>query len=464
MMNPKNRRALNERRTVCTFQSTTRLNPRQEPRNFNTNYKEIEMTISKITEKNQTKIPKVVQPDEKSNKGADASQDVKAKEKLTKNNKEAKMADTKEKSKKQAKIKNPETSTVKEGELAPNVTMDPQTKEQLDLNLMEDPVAVSIISVPTDDDEGEFLEDPEAVKALREFIDENKSKDVEALKDAELLKIGTEIASSFNKKISLKEALTLAALTKNSILYGMSLIILKDCIKATGQNWIYYYKNHFIPSTYSSAIKYMKLARIPNIIRYSFLGLERLEKIHTAIKEDYDMADSDPYGEFFNDSSILIDFHDCDLENFKYDIDAAVANTRINNFFKEMNKDISDENQVKNVVDAGLIEDLIRKDKKIEAGLMMDLFLYTKGGANPNVLLEESLKGDRTTLKLIKKDLTAAKTIEGFPKLISELKSKVKYLTDNKALVKEITQEHVADLEAQVFDLRQLFDKENKSK
>ena len=437
------------------------------------------MSLKEVEEKNQTDIPKGEESDETSNKGADASQDVKAKEKLTKNNEEANMADKKEDSKEQEKVESPETSAVKEdsktvekkktakkkvAKLPAGVTMDPQNKEQLDLNLMKDPVAVSIISVPTDDDEGGFLEDPEAVKALRKFIDENKSKAGEALKDAELLKIGTEIASSFNNKLSLKEALTLAALTKNSILYGMGLIILKNCVKATGQNWIYYYKNHFIPSTYSSAIKYMKLARIPDIIRYSFLGLERLEKIHTAIKEDYDMTDDDPYGDFFKDSSISIDFHDCDLENFKYDIDAAVANTRINNFFKVMNKDISDENQVKNAVDADLIEDLIRKDKKIEAGLMMNLFLYTKGGANPNVLLEEFLKVDSTALKLIKEDLTAVKTIEGFPKLISELKSKVTYLSNNAALAKEITLQHVRDLQTQVTTLRKLVNAQSASK
>ena len=430
-----------------------------------------------IEVKNQENAPNGEQSVEKSKKLANASQDAKAQEKSTKNNsKEAKMADKKESKELDIKKSNHDNSAVvkdnkaaentkpEETGLAPEVTLEPQNAEQLDLYLMKDPVEVSKISVPTDDDEGEFLEETEAVKELREFIDENKSKEGDALKDPDLLKTGTEVAANFNKKLSFKEAITLAVLTKYFILYGMALIILKDAVKETGQNWIYYYKQHFIPSTYSSAIKYMKLARIPDIIRYAFLGLERLEKILTAIKDDYDMAGSDPVGKFFSDSSISIDFHDCDLENFKYDIDAAIANTRIKNFFKGMNEDVSDDNLVENTVDSSLVEDLIRKDKKVEAGLMMDLFLYAKGGANPNVLLEEFLKVDSTTLKLIKKDLTAAKTIEGFPKLISELKSKVTYLSNNTGLVKEITLQHVNDLQKEVTALRKLVNAQSTTK
>jgi hypothetical protein len=434
------------------------------------------MANKKAKEKKQTETI-TDQSDEKVKKSADASLGAEAKKELTENLniKESEMVDKDNVKKHDIKksnddkgavtedIKAAEKKETEENGLAPGVTLDPQNDEQLDLNLMEDPVAVSKISVPTDNDEGEFLEDTEGIKEVRKFIDENRDKEGDELNDAELLKSGTEVAANFNKKLSFKEAITIAVLTKYFLLYGMALIILKDAVKEIGQNWIYYYKTHFIPSTYSSAIKYMKLARIPDVIRYAFLGLERLEKIYTAIKDDYDMAGADPIGKFFSDSSISIDFHDCEVENFKYDIDAAVANTRINNFFKDMNDGEPKDNQVENTVDSSLVEDLIRKDKKVEAGLMEDLFLHAKGGADPNVLLEEYLKTDSKILKRIKKNLTATKTVEGFPKLISELKSKVSFLTKNTALVKEVTIQHVNDLQKEVTALRKLVNAQIKS-
>lgn len=358
-----------------------------------------------------------------------------------------------------AETETTETQNSEKEELAPGVTLDPQNEEQLDLNLMKDPVAVSTISVPTDDDEGDFIEDPQAVKDLRAFIDENKSKTGDALKDPDLLKIGTEIASNFNDKLSFKESFTLALLAKNSILYGMSLNILKNAVKETGQNWIYYYKEHFIPSTYSSAIKYMKLARIPDIIRYSFLGLEKLEKINTAIKDDYDMKGPDPYGKFFSDSSISIDFHDRDLVNFKYDVDAAIAKIRIKNFFNDANKDLSEKEQIQNTLIANLIDDFIREDNKIETKLIDDLYLYAKDGDDPNEILRVKLKGNRGKTKENKKvleNLTDKNTIEGFASIISNLKSKVNYLIKRTDLIKRLPPNHMTDLEQQVATLKNL--------
>jgi hypothetical protein len=214
------------------------------------------MSVNEVEEKNQTDNPgEGEQSDEKVKKSTDASQNAEAKKDSIKNtnNKEAAMAGKKE-SKKQDQLEGSETEKPIEDQLAPGVTLEPQNNEQANLGDMEDPVAVSKISVPTDDDEGEFLGDTEAVKELREFIDENKSKERDALKDPDLLKTGTEVAANFNKKLSFREMITLAVLTKYFLLYGMALIILKDAVKETGQNWIYYYKKHFIPVEFQNKL------------------------------------------------------------------------------------------------------------------------------------------------------------------------------------------------------------------
>jgi hypothetical protein len=434
---------------------------------------------TKETEKKEKKTDPITElSDGKNDKSVDASSGAETEKEVTKNidEKEAEMADKKEEEQDLKEsglgesavaedVKAAEKEKTEETGLAPGVTLDPQNEEQLDLNLMEDAVAVSRISVPTDDDEGEFLEDTEAVKELREFINLNNSEGGSGLRDAELLKIGTEITSSFNKKLSFKEALTLAALTKYRILFGMGLDIVYEVVKGTGQNWKYYYGENYIPSTYSSSDKYRKLSKIPNIICYAFLGLERLEKINTAIKGDYDMKGPDPFGQFFKDNSININLNESDLENFKYDVDAAVAKTRTNNLFEEMNKDVPEAMQVKNTVDLSLIDNLISEDKKIEVGLINDLYLYAKGGDDPNVLLKSLLKGgNKKASSGIKGKLTDIKTIKGFPRIVSELKLTISYLSKNTALIQKITPQHVKDLQSQVTALKVLIKAQEKAK
>jgi archaellum component FlaC len=92
---------------------------------------------------------------------------------------------------------------------------------------------------------------------------------------------------------------------------------------------------------------------------------------------------------------------------------------------------------------------------------MSNLYLFAKGGANPNVLLENQIKGGATkTSENIKRKLTDINTIEGFPKIISELKSRVAYLTSHTALLKEITPQHVKDLQDQVTALKKLINEQ----
>ena len=209
----------------------------------------------------------------------------------------------------------------------------------------------------------------------------------------------------------------------------------------------------------------MKLARIPDIIRYAFLGLEKLEKIFTAIKDYYDMKGPDPYGKFLSDCSLSIDLYERDPETFNLTLNVALAQKKVESFYKAMNKDLPKDKIVKNTVEADLIDNFISEGKELTAGLMTDLYLYAKDGANPNTILKESLKGgNRKALKAINKDLTATNTLEGFPKIISELKSKVTYFNNNTDLIKKIAPQHMKDLQAQVTALKALIKKHNTTK
>jgi hypothetical protein len=427
------------------------------------------MATTEVEAKDQATTPKEEQPVVKINKGADASQEAEAQEKSTKNhNKEAKMADKKKQDIKKSNhdksavakdIKAAEKTKSKETGLAPGVTLLPQNEDQADLRTVANGVEVSYVSVPVDDDAGQVINDVDGFKNLKDFIQENQSKKDEELNDPDLLESGTKLASEFDNKVGLQEAITLGVMNKYRLMWGMSLIILQISLKQKdgSASWMQYYQAHFTKSSLSSAEKYMKLAKISNIIRWAFLGLERLESIFTVIKDTEYMRESDPIAAFFCDANIAIDFKEEDLEKWRNTIDEAVTNKKIVKHFERKNENLSEEKKVEDTIDRSLIHDLISNGKKCNPGLINNLFLYKKGGADPNVLLEDLLEtgADKLSDNFLG-TLTATKTIEGFPKLISELRSKVTFLSNNTALIKEITPQHMEDLQTQVDALKDL--------
>lgn len=345
-------------------------------------------------------------------------------------------------------------------ELKPDVTLEPQNDEQADLRLFKNGVEISYVSVPVDDDSGQWIDDLDVFKGIKDFIRANQCKKGDELKDPNLLKNGTELASEFNEKIFLQEAISLGMVNKYRILLGKILIILKAALKQQNENkgWMDYYDENFSKSTQSSAIKYMKLARIPNIIRWSFLGLERLESIVAIIKGTDISEESDPIAAFFNGANISVDLKDKNFDEFRYAIDTAVLQRKIAKYFDKKNEEISDDKKVKNNVDGSLIHDLVRAGKKIDSSLITDLYHYAKDGADPNTILNHRIEtgGNSTSSKEINDTLTDIKTIEGFPKIISELKSKVNYLSNHTDLLKKVSPQHVEDLEEQVNALKNL--------
>ena len=431
---------------------------------------------TKETEKKEKKAdPTKDQSGEKNNESADASHGAETKTEATEKSKkkETTMADKKENKKQDMKKSNndkdagaesnkaAEKKKTEETGLKPGVTLAPQNENQADLELVSNGVEVSLVSVPVDDDEGQLIDDVDGFKDIKDFIQTNKSKTGEELNDPALLEAGTKLASEFDSKVGLQEAITLGALNKCRLMWGMVLIILQSALKQKDKkaSWMKHYAEQPFESSLSSAEKYMKLAKIPNIIRWAFLGLERLETIFTVIKGTDYMEKSDPFGAFFQDANIAINFQEEDLEKWRNAIDEAVTNKKIVKHFEKKNEKLPKEKKVEDTVDRSMIHELISSGKKCAPSLITDLFLYKKGGADPNVLLEDLLETvGNTPSSTIKGILTDIKTLEGLAKIISELRSKNTYLSKNTALIKKITPQHVADLQAQIDALKALVD------
>lgn len=356
-------------------------------------------------------------------------------------------------------LKSDDPKKVEDTGLPPEVTLEPKNDKHADLRLISNGAQVSWVSVPVDDDEGKLSGETD-FKDIEDFIQTNKAKTEDQLIEQGLLESGTKLASDFNNKVHMRDAISSGIINKYRLMWGEVLIILKKAFnkKNPKGKWMNYYSENFTKSSLSTAEKYMKLANIPNVIRWSFLGLERLEKIYSVIKDTNYMKEPDPVGAFFSDSDIAINFYDENLENWRNTIDVAVINKKIANHFDKKNKDLPENEKIENTVKYDVIYELISIGKNCDAALINDLYLYAKGGADPNVLLEDRLRcgGGDTDSNSIKGTLKDIKTLEGFPRIISELKTKIGYLRENRALIQKITPQHMDDLQKQVDELKSL--------
>ena len=427
------------------------------------------------TEKKEKKAdPITEQSGETVKDNNDASTDAEVKKESIENTnkKETNMAD-KGKNEKQDLVENLETGDNKTGEttdqkkpeetgLADNVTLAPQNANQADLRLIQNGVEVSHISVPVDDDTGQYIDDQDKFKQVQNFIASNKDKKDDELKNNELLESGTQLALDFDTKVGLQAAISLGTINKYRLMLGELLNILKasfEAIKADDKNasWMKYHAASNFKFSLSSAEKYMKLAAIPNIIGWAFLGLERLEAINTVIKDTTYMKMTDPVAGFFRDSDIEIEFYQEDLDNWRDAIDIAVADNKIRMHFEAKSEDLPDGKKVEDTVDRNLVKELIEGGIECKGGTIADLFLWAKGGSDPDVILSDLImNGGKKHSKGVGDSLMGIKTLAGLPKITSQLQSKVNVLKKNSALLARVRREHITALQEQVTALTNL--------
>ncbi len=370
---------------------------------------------------------------------------------------------------------NPDANKSNDGELATNVTLEPQDEKQADLRVLPNPVAVSKISVPVDDDTGQLIGEEEGFKQIETFIETYQSKSDTDLNDANILKTGTELAAVFTSKIDFHFTVSLGIRNKYRILLGSALNITKAALKQHDKSasWEIYFKEQIGMGKWSlsSAEKYMKLAKIQHVRRWAFLGLERLESIRTVLdkegylkfleKEDRNGDDYDPnydaYEEFFKDHNISISFEEENIDAFRVAIDAAVLKRKIVLYYKKRNENVPDNKKVENTVKDDLIDDLISDGIEMKSKIIGDLYRYDKDGTDPNSLLEDMQLSNSNKISKENNDrLTDIRTIDGIPVLVSELRSKVKYFNNHKDLIVKIKPQHIRDLETELNALKAL--------
>ena len=186
---------------------------------------------------------------------------------------------------------------------------------------------------------------------------------------AKALESAKELATRYTLQINMVESGLTGTITKYRIRQGELFLIMKDLVKITeGLKWIEWFKVNFDGREFRSVQDYMRLAKIPGIIRYAVFGKERLLQILRQLSAA-DKATDDPVGAFIERNGI--DFNpaeEVDAQELRIETDIAInlqklAAAGIEEITKEM------------------VDVLVRNGREIEATHIRELTVAKTAGA-----------------------------------------------------------------------------------
>ena len=309
------------------------------------------------TKKKEKKTdPITEQSGEKNNESADASHGAETKTEVTENlnKKEATMADKKE-SKKQDQVKVPEsglgesvvtedikvaescevttgetsssegnedvdgitdqensdkiedaknTPAITDAKLPDGVESDPRNEEEMDITPIENSETLLDVYLNVSDDYGQMHGDTELEKAVMEFNIRHKDLSLGKIENPkQILKESTELVNQYTPVLRKSAHITAGILAKYGIRLGMVFNIQKIAVRKLHLNWTDWFKANHSSMSLRSAQDYMMLAKIPGIIKYAFLGKERLLEICRILDNK---SGKDPFKEFIKSRGVVL--------------------------------------------------------------------------------------------------------------------------------------------------------------
>ena len=212
-------------------------------------------------------------------------------------------------------------------------------------------------------------------------------------------------------------------------------------------NWTNWCEANHTGMSLRSAQDYMSIAKIPNAIRYAWIGKERLLQVQRAVKGS---KDEDPIGSYLRDHGVDFDPNVEDpklTERIRIQIDTLIA--------MFLFKSIGEKEELELDVDRDLIRKLIAFGIKVEpGGIVRDVVIIARSGGDPNQYLNDRHLEKGPEWKLIRD----TKKIQGIPKLVSSFRDTIDFLKKNPDLVSQINTEKLEDLERQAAELKTLMD------
>jgi hypothetical protein len=172
------------------------------------------------------------------------------------------------------------SSTETVSELPPGVTETPQNEEHMDLSRVGGYRQWVTTYLEVSDDDGDLLGDKGLEAAVKSLFQGIKDGEFNGIEDPEsVLRKIKPMVINYLQKVNRVENSTGGIITKYRIRLGVIFNFQKKLVKKLGLNWLEWFDANYGRSNFRTVNDYMRLAKIPNIIRYAALGKERLLQI-----------------------------------------------------------------------------------------------------------------------------------------------------------------------------------------
>ena len=331
--------------------------------------------------------------------------------------------------------------------LPEGVTEAPRNAEEMHLDLIKHSPSLIDVYLAVSDDKGELQGDTGLEEEVKGFCERNENVHREKIENPKLLlEEAKELTNRYALQINKAESVTGGKITKYRIREGMLYNIEKAIVRKMGQNWIDWYVANHDAMSLRSAQDYMSLAKIPNVIRYAFLGKERLLEIARAVKGS---KDPDPIGKYLKDHGVPFDPESPqpDLtDRMRFEVDAVIAMIRISTVEQKREVDLD--------VNYQLIRNLIGLGTKIETGIIRDMVIIKENGGDVNQYLERRYISGGGEEEIV----TSTKKLTSIPKLVAGFRSAVAYIKEHTDLASQVNKDQIEDLENQISELKTLID------
>jgi hypothetical protein len=333
-------------------------------------------------------------------------------------------------------------------ELPTDVTEEPRNEEEMHLKYIKNSPALVDVYLKVSDDEGQMHGEPDLEAQVKAFIDQYKDKKVDEIENADsVIEELKRLYGSYSILVNKSEAICNGMVTKYRIRQGMLLNIEKKLLRKDGKQWVDHFNQAYGSRYLRSAQDYMNLAKTPNIIRYAVYGKERLMEIKRAIKE-LEISADDPIAAFLEKYDIPYNPEDSQSEDtmmgLKVEIDYAIAITKI--------KKIERKKELEFELDFDLLKRLIGLRIKVDNGFLEDLLIIKMAGGDVNRHLEDVYISGGKGHQL----LEPIKKVTGFPRLVSDIKTTVEYVSQHNDLADRIESSKIDELEQSIAALKEL--------
>jgi hypothetical protein len=215
--------------------------------------------------------------------------------------------------------------------LPENVTAEPRNEEEAHLDKFgKDPEMIRTY-LKVSDDYGELLGDKdletEVIDCCKQYIDV-KPKDIEE-PETKLQQL-VDLSNRYVRRVNNAENISIGINTKYRIREGMLFNIQKMIVrKVLKLKWGEWFNENYEKSLLRSVQDYMRLAKIPGVIKYAVFGKEQLLEIDRQIDNP---EGDDPIGDFLASKGIEFDPEaEIDVAELKVKTDIAITREKLDN-------------------------------------------------------------------------------------------------------------------------------------